>query len=275
MEQFCQRDLPYLDQQVDVIRHYAPGQETIPLTIEAEQIVLHHVRDLRIPKRTIPESSIRIRLEFSYPLPLILDSADILPLVTPAGWKGVREPVSDKLENSGKIKMRQAAAGTPPGEAEITFSIGRNGVPAPFLGNELGDGAFHAASRAVAAMMRHRCPTPQPFIDRENWGASRSAGGPPASAERSNDTEEVHHAFGRGSAGGCSGNSRRRAACAPGLMIEQEFLAAQHGPIDVLQNGTLIGGGRIGEKPGKPRPFAGRRRSGKCRQIGLLNHILR
>jgi hypothetical protein len=99
---------------MNVIRHDAPGKETIALTVEMEQRAFDQSRNVRSPQPTFAVAGIKVFLdataEFYGVLAFGLKRKFCCPSFNDVGGQRIADAKVHRLNHAGMIPMRQVAA---------------------------------------------------------------------------------------------------------------------------------------------------------------------
>ena len=103
-----------LKQDMDVIRHHAPGDEAVALLVKIQQGVLDDLRALRLPQNTGTRALIQVVFDQTNVLMISCVLNEMFPFVAFGFWQRIRESEGYCLDESRLIVVRKIAAICPP-----------------------------------------------------------------------------------------------------------------------------------------------------------------
>ena len=146
MEQFGQRSVPDLDDDMDMVRHHAPCEHAVTLAVEMEQVLFDDLCDTWTAQMTSPVAKVETPLYLALLLRLVFQPGVACPLMPPFRRQRVGPTLGDGLPHTGRIEVRQIAAGTPAFESEREFLRRRWVVPAALVFEEFFERALHGST---------------------------------------------------------------------------------------------------------------------------------
>ena len=126
-----------MNQNMNVIRHHAPSEQFVALVMKMKHGVFGNFGDSRVMQMAFPNSTIKIFLQLRALFPVIFNFQQMFPLSTAGLGHGIGEAKGDKLNQTGKITMRQKTAFVPAKEAKCLLFICKRTIPTILFRNQI------------------------------------------------------------------------------------------------------------------------------------------
>jgi len=128
-----------------MIRHEAPAQQPIRLSVVEPKVLLNHPSNAGIAEVTRPKPAIQQDFHLPEPLAVVLQLHCRGPLVAEFSRNGVGQPVSNELPDAGGVEVGQVTSRVPAFEPKRLVLLRRLVMPLALFSNDLMGGlAFHA-----------------------------------------------------------------------------------------------------------------------------------
>jgi hypothetical protein len=123
LEDIGHRSGAYIEEGMDVIWHYDPGEQFVTLAMEKTHRIFDKPSYFRPTKKALATALVETGLQRCTPLVVVFNLEKMLPFGATRFGKGIREPKRDKLREPWFIPMGKIAALVPTSKAGFAILL--------------------------------------------------------------------------------------------------------------------------------------------------------